>query len=124
MPKIKTLQDDIESMEGESCGLDSGICDQCNCQFTTTIGKAHYCPNCGSKRWDHKATDNRRRLEDLHPWIMEKVKGGKINHYWMASWREGDKVRNVHLGSCKRMDADAALQKARAMKAKTLGIEA
>jgi len=54
---------------------------------------------------------------------MEKVKGGKTYHYWIASWREGEKVRNVHLGSCKKLNAEAALQKARAMKAKALGIE-
>jgi len=30
--------------------------------------------------------------------------------------------RNVHLGSCAEMDADAALQKAKAMKAEALGI--
>jgi hypothetical protein len=40
----------------------------------------------------------------------------------MASWREGGKTRNVHLGSCKKMDASEALQKARAMKAEALGI--
>ncbi|MGB4295736.1 MAG: hypothetical protein WBJ16_08885 [Smithellaceae bacterium] len=66
------------------------------------------------------------RLEDLHLWQMEKVKstkkGSKTYHYWMASWREGDKVRNVHLGSCKKLDAEAALQKARKMKAKAIGI--
>ena len=66
------------------------------------------------------------RLEDLHLWQMEKVKstkkGSKTYHYWMASWREGDKVRNVHLGSCKKVDHEAALQKARKMKAEALGI--
>jgi hypothetical protein len=66
------------------------------------------------------------RLEDLHLWQMEKVKstkkGSKTYHYWMASWREGDKVRNVHLGSCKKVDHEAALQKARKMKAGALGI--
>ena len=123
MAKIKTLKDDIESMEGESCGLDGGTCDQCGCRFATTLGKARFCPGCGSKRWDHKATDNRRRLEDLRPWVMEKVKGGKIYHYWMASWREGDKVRNVHLGSCNKMDEEIARQKARAIKAKMLAIK-
>jgi hypothetical protein len=41
----------------------------------------------------------------------------------MASWREGDKVRNVHLGSCKKLDAEAALQKARELKAAALGIK-
>lgn len=63
------------------------------------------------------------RLNDLHPWKTKKIKGGKTYYYWMASWREGDKVRNVHLGSCKKMDAEAAMQKARAIKAKALGFE-
>jgi len=40
----------------------------------------------------------------------------------MASWREGGKVRNVHLGSCKKVDHEAALQKARKMKAGALGL--
>ena len=66
------------------------------------------------------------RLEDLHLWQMEKVKstkkGSKTYLYWMASWREGDKVRNVHLGSCKKVDHEAALQKARKMKAEAIGI--
>lgn len=66
------------------------------------------------------------RLEDLSVWEMEKVKttkkGSKTYGYWMASWREGDKVRNVHLGSCAKMDSEAAMQKARAMKAEALGL--
>ena len=68
------------------------------------------------------------RLEDLHLWQMEKVKTtkkGKTTYgYWMASWREGDRVRNVHIGSCAKMDEESALQKARAMKAEALGISA
>jgi hypothetical protein len=40
----------------------------------------------------------------------------------MASWREGGKVRNVHLGSCRKVDHVEALQKARKMKAKAIGI--
>ena len=123
MPKTRTLKDDLESLEGERCGLDSGDCDICGTHFTTTLLHAHYCPNCGSKRWDHIATYRARRLEDVHPWVMEKVKGKKTYRYWIASWREGDKVRNVHLGSCKKMDAEAAMQKARAIKAKALGFE-
>jgi len=67
------------------------------------------------------------RLEDLQVWQMEKTrttkKGSKTYHYWMASWREGGTVRNVHLGSCRKMDAEAALQKARKMKAGTLTIK-
>ena len=62
------------------------------------------------------------RLEDLTVWQMEKVKqsrkGSKTYSYWMASWREGGKTRNVHLGSARKMDAEAASQKARERKAK------
>jgi hypothetical protein len=40
------------------------------------------------------------RLEDLNIWEMEKVKeskkGSKTYAYLMASWREGDKIRNLH----------------------------
>ena len=67
------------------------------------------------------------RLEDLNVWQMEKVKqsrkGTKTYSYWMASWREGGKTRNVHLGSSRKMDAEAARQKARAMKAEALGTQ-
>ena len=51
------------------------------------------------------------RLEDLTVWEMEKVKqsrkGSKTYSYWMASWREGDKTRNVHMGSARKMTAEA-----------------
>jgi len=67
---------------------------------------------------------DKARLEDLHVWQMEKEKrtkkGSKTYTYWMASWREGDKVRNVHLGSSRKIDAEAARQKAQKMKAETL----
>ncbi len=65
------------------------------------------------------------RLEDLSVWVMEKsktTKKGKTTYgYWMASWREGDKVRNIHLGSCAKMDREAAMKKASKMKAEALG---
>jgi len=68
------------------------------------------------------------RLEDLSLWVMKKAKTtkkGKTTYgYWMASWREGDRVRNVHLGSCAKMDQEVAIQKAREMKADALGISA
>ena len=68
------------------------------------------------------------RLEDLNVWQMEKVKqsrkGSKTYTCWMASWREGDRTRNVHLGSCRKMDAEAARQKARERKAEALGMRA
>jgi hypothetical protein len=67
------------------------------------------------------------RLEDLTVWVMEKVKeskkGSKTYTYWMASWREGGKTRNVHLGSSRKMNAEAARQKARERKAEALGIQ-
>ena len=66
------------------------------------------------------------RLEDLNLWQMEKVKttkkGSRTYGYWMASWREGSKVRNVHLGSCMKISREKATEKARMMKAEALGI--
>ena len=66
------------------------------------------------------------RLEDINLWQMEKTrttkKGTQSYLYWMASWREGGKVRNVHLGSCRKVDHDTALQKARKMKIEILGV--
>ena len=56
------------------------------------------------------------RLEDLSVWVMEKVKttkkGNRSYQYWMANWREGGKVRNVHLWSYGKMSQNEALQKA------------
>ena len=67
------------------------------------------------------------RLEDLSVWVMEKVKptkkGNRSYHYWMATWRENGRVRNVHLANCEKMDEEAAKQKARAMKAAALAIK-
>jgi hypothetical protein len=66
------------------------------------------------------------RLEDLHVWEMEKVKetkkGSRTYAYWMASWREGDMVRNIHLGSCRKLSQTEALQKAHKLKAEALGV--
>jgi hypothetical protein len=72
--------------------------------------------------------DSRKiRLEDLAVWEMEKTKvtkkGIRSYIYWMASWREEDRVKNVHLGSSRVMDRDAALDKARKMKAEALGLK-
>ena len=38
----------------------------------------------------------------------------------MASWREGGKTRNVHLGSVRKMDTEAARRKARVMTAEDI----
>jgi hypothetical protein len=45
------------------------------------------------------------RLEDTTVWEMDKAKETKkgvktYKNYWMASWREGYKVKNDHLVSC------------------------
>ena len=73
-----------------------------------------------------EALKDKARLEDLHVWEMEKEKqtkkGTKTYTYWMASWREGDAVRNVHLGSSRKLDAEAAREKAQRMKAEALGL--
>ena len=78
-------------------------------------------------RAEAETLKDRARLEDLSLWTMEKVKSSKKGswtyYYWMATWREGSRTRNVHLGSCARMDTEAALQKAKAMKAEALGIK-
>ena len=75
---------------------------------------------------DAEALKGAARLEDLTLWQMEKEKttkkGDQTYLYWMASWRVGEKVRNVHLGSCRKVDHETALQKARKAKAEALGI--
>ena len=66
------------------------------------------------------------RLEDLTVWEIMKAKvtrkGTKTYTYWMTSWREGNKTRNVHLGSSRKMDAETALQKARKMKTEAIHV--
>ena len=67
------------------------------------------------------------KRDDLTVWVMEKVKtttkGKRSYRCWMASWREGGKTRNVHLGSARKMDGEAARQKARERKAEALGMQ-
>ena len=52
------------------------------------------------------------RLEDLSIWEQKKVKasktGPKAHTYFMASWREGGKTRNVYLGSSQKMSREQA----------------
>jgi hypothetical protein len=72
------------------------------------------------------ALKTQARLEDLTVRTTEKVKttkkGSRAYTYWMASWREGGNVHNVHLGSTRKLSRQAAMQKARAMKAEALGV--
>jgi hypothetical protein len=66
------------------------------------------------------------RLEDLQVWEQRKVKqskkGAKTYTYFMASWREGSKIRNVYLGSSQKMSREKAQEKARALKREALGL--
>jgi hypothetical protein len=67
------------------------------------------------------------RLEALTVYqgdVVKKTKAGEATYtYWFASWREGRKVKNVHLGSTKKMDEAATMAKARKLKAEALGLE-
>ena len=66
------------------------------------------------------------RLEDLHVWEQKKVKdtkkGAKTYTYFMTSWREGKKIRNVYLGSSQKMSLEQAQEKAKAIKKDALGL--
>jgi hypothetical protein len=66
------------------------------------------------------------RREDLQVWEQRKVKeakaGPKAYTYYLASWREGGKLRNVYLGSSQRMSREEAQEKVRALKREALGI--
>jgi hypothetical protein len=66
------------------------------------------------------------RLEDLQVWEQKKVKdtkkGVKAYTYYLASWREGGKLKNVYLGSSQRMSREEAQEKARALKREALGL--
>ncbi len=69
-----------------------------------------------------KALKLQARVENLTVYCvkMEKIirkKGDKKTYtYWYASWRVGRKVKNVYLGSTRKMDHDEALTKARKLK--------
>ena len=66
------------------------------------------------------------RLEDLQVWEQKKVKqsknGPKSYTYYMASWREGKKIKNVYLGSSQRMSREQAQELARRLKSEALEI--
>ena len=66
------------------------------------------------------------RLEDLQVWEQKKVKdtkkGTKTYTYFMASWREGKRIRSVYLGSSHKMSREQAQEKARALKREALGL--
>ena len=60
------------------------------------------------------------RLEDLSVREVDYWKGKKNYPRWIASWRDGDKIRTGYLGSCKKIGREEALRKARKLKADVL----
>jgi hypothetical protein len=67
------------------------------------------------------------RLEDLEvveePLIRTTKKGERREYLrWICYWREGGRVKKTYIGSCTKMDRHQALEKARALKAKALGL--
>lgn len=67
------------------------------------------------------------RLEDLTvrqvDYWKDTQKKGKQNYpRWVCSWQEGDKIVTKYLGSCGKLSGEAALRKARAMKAVALRV--
>jgi len=70
------------------------------------------------------ANSGQARVEDLSVFRVKKeTKKGKGHEYWHAAWMIEGKVRNVYLGSCKKMSPEEALAKARRRKAEELGVE-
>lgn len=70
----------------------------------------------------------RVRLENLSVYQVMKVKDTaegekKTYKYLYASWWEGSRVRNVYLGSTKKLTEDTALAKARKMKTEALDLK-
>jgi hypothetical protein len=64
------------------------------------------------------------RLEDLRIFkVREKVGKNKFLFYWFAAWTINNKAHNAYLGSCVKMDAETAMQKARKLKAEALGLK-
>jgi len=65
------------------------------------------------------------RLKDLSIWEQKKVKesknGTKTYTYFMASWREGGKTKNVYLGSSQKISREQAQELAKALKREALG---
>jgi hypothetical protein len=67
---------------------------------------------------------SKARLDAVSVFKIEKaVKKKEVRGYWYTAWRTGKKSCTIYLGSCQNMDAQAALDKARRLKAEALGLE-
>ena len=69
------------------------------------------------------------RLEDLSVFKIKKAtrkgtKNGKKREYWYSAWVVRGKRRNIYFGSCEKISYEEALDRAKSMKAKDLGIMA
>lgn len=66
------------------------------------------------------------RLEAVSVYLSDVVKttakGEKKYRYYFASWKVGGKVKNVYIGSPRKMTLEEATAKARALKARDLGL--
>ena len=68
------------------------------------------------------------RLEDLSvrqvDYWKQSRRTGELNNFprWIASWREGNGIRTVYLGSVKKLSQTEALEKAREMKRRFLEV--
>ena len=49
-------------------------------------------------------------------------KGAKTYTYFMASWREGGRIKNVYLGPSHKMSRTQAQEQAKALKREALGL--
>jgi hypothetical protein len=67
------------------------------------------------------------RLEDLSVFKVKKAtrkgtKNSKKREYWYSAWAVSGKRRTVYFGSCEKISYEEALDRAKNMKAKDLGI--
>jgi hypothetical protein len=64
------------------------------------------------------------RIDSTDVWIMEKIKktrrGYRKYYYYMVSFRIGEKVKNVHIGSVEKMTKEDAILRAKEIKANAL----
>jgi len=67
------------------------------------------------------------RLEAVTVYLGDVVKttakGEKKYRYYFASWKVGGKVKNVYIGSPRKMTLEEATAKARDLKARDLGLQ-
>jgi hypothetical protein len=119
----------IEHLISEVLRLDNAIADLANQHCTETIKPSHIQKEFEDARRDaleeaeHLIAHNRTRLDEVSVFKIKKpVSKKKVREYWYTAWGVGKKSRNIYLGSCQNMDVQAALQKARRLKAEALGL--